>query len=136
MKKRLTKILSVILAVVAVFSFHSVAFAEEETTPETEIIIEEYTTIGGTSSGITISGVTATCAASLTAKKSTSLKIKMELQKKKSGSYETIKTWTATKTGTTLVTEQKKTINVLSTYRLKTTFTAGSESTTVYTYPK
>ena len=45
----------------------------------------------------------------------------MELQKKKSGTYETIKTWSASKTGTYLSVAEKRTINLLSDYRLKTT---------------
>ncbi len=50
----------------------------------------------------------------------------MELQKKKSGVYETIKTWSAGKTGTALSVSEKSAINLLSDYRLKTTFTAFS----------
>lgn len=94
-----------------------------------------YTNIGTTSSGISISGITATCTAAMTAHGSMSLKIKMELQKKKSGEYQTIETWTASRTGVSIADEQSRVINVLSTYRLKVTFTAGSESVTYYRYP-
>ncbi len=59
----------------------------------------------------------------------------MELQKKKSGTYETIKTWSASKTGTYLSVAEKRTINLLSDYRLKTTFTAGTETRVAYAYP-
>ena len=84
---------------------------------------------------ISISGITANCTSSLNTRSSTKLSIKMELQKKKSGTYETIKTWSASKTGTYLSVAEKRTINLLSDYRLKTTFTAGTETRVTYAYP-
>ena len=84
---------------------------------------------------ISISGITANCTSSLNTRSSTKLSIKMELQKKKSGTYETIKTWSASKTGTYLSVAEKRTINLLSDYRLKTTFTAGTETRVAYAYP-
>lgn len=82
-----------------------------------------------------ISGIKATCKATLKADKSMKLTIKMELQKLKSGAYETIKTWTGSKTGTTLTMSESRNINIFCDYRLKVTFTAGSETVTVYRYP-
>lgn len=93
-----------------------------------------YTTIETNKSSISISGIKATCSAKMTSKKSTTLKIKMELQKKKSSGYETIETWTSSKTGVSLAASESRNINILCNYRLKVTFTAGSESTTVYKY--
>lgn len=84
---------------------------------------------------ISISGITANCTSSLNTRSSTKLSIKMELQKKKSGTYETIKTWSVSKTGTYLSVAEKRTINLLSDYRLKTTFTAGTETRVAYAYP-
>lgn len=84
---------------------------------------------------ISISGITANYTSSLNARSSTKLSIKMELQKKKSGTFETIKTWSASKTGTYLSVAEKRTINLLSDYRLKTTFTAGTETRVAYAYP-
>lgn len=84
---------------------------------------------------ISISGITANCTSSLNTRSSTKLSIKMELQKKKSGTFETIKTWSASKTGTYLSVAEKRTINLLSDYRLKTTFTAGTETRVAYAYP-
>ncbi len=94
-----------------------------------------YTTIETNRSSISISGIKSTCNASMTSKKSTTLKIKMELQKKKSSGYETVETWTDSKIGTALALSKSRNINVLCDYRLKTTFTAGGESITVYKYP-
>lgn len=82
-----------------------------------------------------IKGITATCSAELKSNSSVKLTIKMELQKKKSGTYETIKTWSESKTGTVLNMDEKRAINLLSDYRLKTTFTAGSETKVSYAYP-
>ena len=84
---------------------------------------------------ISISGITANCTSSLNTRSSTKLSIKMELQKKKSGTYETIKTWSASKTGTYLSVAEKRAINLLVDYRLKTTFTAGTETRVAYAYP-
>lgn len=84
---------------------------------------------------IIIVGINVQCKASLQVYKSCKLTIKMELQKKKSGTYETIKTWSESKTGTVLNMDEKRAINLLSDYRLKTTFTAGSETKVSYAYP-
>lgn len=81
-----------------------------------------------------ISGIKATCKASLKADKSMKLTIKMELQKLKSGTYETIKTWSSSKTGTTLTMSESRNINIFCDYRLKVTFTAGNETKVVYRY--
>lgn len=94
-----------------------------------------YTTIETNSSSISISGIKATCVAKMTSKKSTTLKIKMECQKKKSSGYETVETWTSSRTGNSLGLTESRNINILCDYRLKVTFTAGTESTTVYKYP-
>lgn len=128
------KIIAFILALITAISIlgggvSAIADDTEETVPTRYSVISSHASI------ITINGVTANCSASLNASHSTSLKIKMELQKKKSGSYSTIKTWTDTKTGSHLAAGHSKTINVLSTYRLKTTFTAGNETAVVYSYP-
>ena len=58
----------------------------------------------------------------------------MELQKKKSGVYETVKTWTSSKNGTYLAMSEARNINVFCDYRLKVTFTAGSETDIEYKY--
>lgn len=133
-KKRFYKLLCIVLAVVTVFSSAlsvSAAVIDDNDEPG---IMPMYTTIGTASCAVSISGITASCRASLSSKTSTSLKIKMELQKKKSSGYSTVETWTGSRTGTTLAVSGSRTINVLSTYRVKVTFTAGSETTVVYDY--
>lgn len=82
-----------------------------------------------------ISGIKSTSQATLHSQKSMKLTIKMELQKLKSGAYETIKTWTSSKTGTILTMSESRNINIFCDYRLKVTFTAGSETVVVYRYP-
>lgn len=81
-----------------------------------------------------VSGIKANCTAKLYANKSVNLKIKMELQKEKSSGYETVETWTSSKTGTILAISESRNINIFSDYRLKVTFTAGSETEIVYKY--
>lgn len=62
------------------------------------------------------------------------LKINMELQKEKSSGYETVKTWTSSNTGILLTMSESRNINILCNYRLKVTFTAGSETQVMYKY--
>lgn len=97
--------------------------------------IQPYATvIDNYSLGIKISGITAKCEASMQADYSTTLRITMELQKATSSGYENVQTWTSSKTGYTLSVSESKVINVLSDYRLKVTFTAGTESKVAYDY--
>ena len=94
-----------------------------------------FTTISAVSTSFTISGLNSTSCVTLSAKYSTSLYIKIELQKEKSTGYETLETWTKSGTGTHLALEETRLINVFSNYRIKVTCTAGSETHTTYDYP-
>ena len=133
MNKTSFKILSVVLALLMAFSFGTAAFAESDDSADNEIN-NRFDVILSTATTFTISGLTAECGAQMTAKYSTSLKIKMELQKKSSGTYSTVKTWNKTSTGVVIGVEGSKIINPLSTYRLKVTYTAGSETHVTYKY--
>ena len=132
-KKYTVKIISVLMAALMVLSVGTVAFAEPDDTADTEIVYR-FTTIGSTSTVLHISGVTAKCAASLSAKYSTSLYIKMELQKYNGNAYSTIQTWTTSGTGTLLTIGKSKTINPSNSYRLKVTFKADNETVVRYDY--
>ena len=123
---------AILMLLTSLFSSTVVASAK---TKDENVASPQYTTISRNSTCITISGITATCTTSRNAQYSTSLKIKMELQKKKSGTYETVETWTSSKQGVNIVMSESRNINILSDYRLKATFTAGSETTVVYDYP-
>ena len=94
-----------------------------------------FTTIQSVTTSFTISGLNSTSSVVLASKVSTSLSIKIELQKEKSSGYETIETWTKSGTGYTLGLEETRLINVFSDYRIKVTCTAGSETHTTYDYP-
>lgn len=133
MKKHLIRLVSLVMALLMTFSVSTVAFAEADDSTDNEIVYR-YSTISSTSIDFTISGITAECAATLGAQYSTSLKIKMELQKKSGDSYSTVKTWSKSKTGTATSLSGTKVINPLSTYRLKVTYTAGSETVVRYKY--
>lgn len=136
MKKTRTKIntsrkaIAFILAVLAFFSTATVAIASEDYNEVTPC----YTDIKNHNEMINISGIKATCSADIRVNSSKYLKIVMELQKKKSNGYETVKTWTSSKTGTTLSMSESRNINALCTYRLKVTYTAGSEQVVAYKY--
>ena len=133
------KIVSFILTFVIIMSVLCMGFSSfansHESANEDEPIYR-YQVIGSHNSGLHINGITAICDAGLGAKYSTNLSITMELQKLSSGSYSTIKTWSKTNPNTTsLEIVESRLINVLSTYRLKTTFTAGNETVVVYSNP-
>lgn len=98
------------------------------------IINPYYVNIADCSVSLSISGIKANCSATIQSNKSVNLKIKMELQKEKSSGYETVETWTSSKTGTILAMSESRNINIFSDYRLKVTFTAGSETEIVYKY--
>ena len=126
------RILAVLMVLAFAFSANTVVNAQVK---NDDIVSPQYTTIQRNSTCISISGIKATCSTTLMAQYSTSLSIKMELQKKKSSGYETVETWTSSKTGLNLVMSESRNINIFCDYRLKATFTAGSESTVVYKYP-
>lgn len=68
----------------------------------------------------------------------TSIRIRLELQKKTGTTYSTIKTWEETFDSNEAVKTESKLTSPLSTYRLKATFTvytsSSSETKTVYAY--
>ena len=135
MSKKLFSILSVILAAVLMLSISNFAFADNDAGKD-EIIGDRYTTISNVTTNCYISGATIHCAGTVNAKYDTTIKIKLELQKKKSGSFETIKTWSGSKANTRSYSlSGSRAINLLATYRLKATYTAGSETITVYKNP-
>ncbi len=129
MKRTVSLIMAVVLLAALVVPVMAATPAENKETDNTKL-----TNIALYSSELAISGITADCIAKLESKQSLPLTITMELQKESGGAYSTVKTWTATGTGLTLSSSESRLINVLSTYRLKTTFTAGSESVVQYRY--
>lgn len=134
MVKTMKKSVSLLLILTLLFSsfaiISSAAVVEDDYT-----VTPCFTTISSVSTSFTISGLNSTSSVLLVAKTSTSLYIKIELQKEKSSGYETIETWTKSGTGTVLSLEETRLINVFSNYRIKVTCTAGSETHTKYDYP-
>lgn len=123
----------ILIAFSLLFAFNGISIANAAIDDNNKIA-PYYTDIKTCSGKISISGVKANCVSSLTTKKITKLKIKMELQKEKSNGYETVETWSDSKTGTVLSMSESRNINVLCNYRLKVTFTAGNETETIYKY--
>lgn len=128
---RFKKICSVLLSFLFIFSSAFISNADIKNDNE---IAPCYVNISNCSADLSISGIKAECYATVHSNKSVALKIKMELQKEKSTGYETVETWTDSKTGTFLTMSESRNINILCNYRLKVTFTAGSEVETVYKY--
>ena len=131
-RKVLKKILCVAMCLIMCGSTAAMALTVDF--PDTKIVEPAYENISANSCSLKISGVNSVSSAVLHAKGSMYLHIKMELQKKKSGIYQTIETWTASRTGMVLTMEEERLINVLASYRLKVTFTAGSETVVYYDY--
>lgn len=133
MLKTIRQSFSVILILalmLSIFSFSTYAESNEEI-----VVTPRFTTISSVATSFTISGLNSTSSVSLTSKYSTTLSIKIELQKEKSSGYETIETWTKSGTGRTLSLEETRLINVFSEYRIKVTCKAGSETHVTYDYP-
>ena len=128
---KLNKFVLILLSFLMVFGNVAVANAADNHDNE---VAPLYVNISNHSEQIEISGIKAKCTATLKSKKSVSLKIKMELQKEKSNSYETVETWTCSKTGKLLSVSESRNINLLSKYRLKITYTADKETVVVYKY--
>lgn len=129
------KRLSFLLALLCICSCCAISQPVTAKAATPDEIMPLYTTINSARASIVISGIKATCSATLTSQRTTSLKIKMELQKKKSGVYSTVETWTKSKTDTSISDSHTRNINILYDYRLKATFTAGSETIVIYAYP-
>ena len=128
------KSMSVILVLTMLFSVFAInSFAE--TSNEENIIMPRFSTISAVTTIFTISGINSTASVSLSAQYSTSLYIKIELQKEKSSGYETIETWTKSGTGRILVLEETRLINILADYRIKVTCKADNETHVTYDYP-
>lgn len=126
--RRIKQLIALVLCSIMIFScFQLTAFCETASVTNLNISNDKCK--------LTISGINSTSSASMQTARSMSLSIKMELQKIKSGTYTTIETWTASRTGMTLSMCEDRLINILATYRLKVTFTAGNETIVRYAYP-
>ena len=134
MVKTIKKTVSIFLILTMLFS--SFAIMSSAAVVEDDYgVMPCFTTIDAVATSFTISGLNSTSTVILTSKVSTSLYIKIELQKEKSSGYETIETWTKSGTGVSLGLEETRLINVFSNYRIKVTCKAGSETHTKYDYP-
>ena len=128
------KSLSVAVILTMLFSIFAIN-SSASTVEEENTIMPRWSSISGVATSFTISGIKSLSSVSITSKYSTSLYIKIELQKEKSTGYETIETWEKSGTGTVLALEESRLINILADYRIKVTATADSETFTTYDYP-
>ena len=135
MSKRFSRAVSLIMCFMLILSCMSVFVSAADDSKEPEPT--RFNIISTASCDIVISGINSTSFAVMQTATATSLKIKMELQKLKSGTYTTIETWTATRSnGASLVIEEDRLINIFSTYRLRVTFQAGGETHVMIAYPQ
>ena len=133
MNSKIIKICAISLIFCFLFSFFTFASNEEKEPQPKATYISAY------SARIDHGAVTTKVNADLTGTSSvTKVKIKMELQKLSDGVYSTVETWEQTFNSRTGSMEESKITNPFSTYRLKTTFTAYTSSTsetrTYYVY--
>ena len=134
MVKTMKKMVSILLILTMLFSSFAIISSAAEVEEE-NVVMPRFTTISSVTTSFSISGLNSTSSVVLVAKTSTTLYIKIELQKEKSSGYETIETWTKSGTGVSLLLEETRLINVFSNYRIKVTCTAGGETHTKYDYP-
>lgn len=135
MKVSMKRMLSILLTGFMLMSCALPVFALDERDPVAPTVSQaRYAVIRSKTASINISGTTATCYAKLTAQSSVTLSIKMTLQKKSGSTWSNVQSWTSTKTGTSLTMTKTKAVTSGASFRLKVTFTAGSEtvSQTVY----
>ncbi len=126
--------ISLILVLVTLFSLCAINSSAAQV-DEDYGVMPCWTTINRISKSFTISGINSKTIVTLTSKVSTSLKITVNLQKVKSGTYQTIETWTKSGTGVSLTLTESRLINVLCDYRIKITCKAGTETHVSYDYP-
>lgn len=131
--KKTVSILLIFTTLLSMFAIMS--FAETVDEDDDYGIMPCFSTIDAVATSFTISGINSTSSVVLTSQVSTSLYIKIELQKQKSTGYETIETWTKSGSGVVLSLEKTRLINVFSDYRIKVTCKAGSETHIRYDYP-
>ena len=134
MIKTMKKTVSILLILTMLFSSFAI-MSSAAVVDDDYGVMPCFTTISSVTTSFTISGLNSTSTVLLKAKTSTSLYIKIELQKEKSSGYETIETWTKSGTGVSLGLEETRLINIFSDYRIKVTCKAGSETHTTYDYP-
>ena len=134
MTKQNIRIRQIVLMLISLLMIFSSTFVSNAAVNNDNTISPYYVNISNRSAKLSISGIKADCTASVQSNKSVNLKIKMELQKEKSSGYETVETWTSSKTGVFLAMSESRNINILCNYRLKVTFTAGSETDIVNKY--
>lgn len=136
MKVSMKRMLSIVLTGFMLVSCVLPVFAMDEKDPVTPMASQtRYAVIRSKTAAINISGTTATCYAKLTAQSSVTLSIKMTLQKKSGSTWSNVQSWTSTKTGTSLTMTKTKAVSSGVSYRLKVTFTAGSETVSQTVYP-
>ena len=128
------KSISLVLVLTILFSFVAINSFANGNEDENQII-PRWSSIDAVSTSFTISGINSTSSVSISSKYSTSLYIKIELQKEKSTGYETIETWTKSGTGTILALEENRLINIFADYRIKVTCRADGETHVKYDYP-
>lgn len=134
MSNIIRKSLSVVLILTMLFSVFAInssaATVEGENT-----IMPRWSVINAVSTSFTISGLNSTSSVSLTSQYSTSLYIKIEFQKEESTGYKTLETWEKSGTGTYLLLEENRLVNIFADYRIKVTCTAGGETHVTFDYP-
>ena len=129
--KKSLSIVLVLTMLFSVFAINTSAAIVEEEYP----LMPCWSVISRVATGLSISGLVATASVSLSSQYSTSLYIKIEFQKEESTGYKTLETWEKSGTGTMLLLEEDRLINIFADYRIKVTCKAGGETFTTFDYP-
>lgn len=129
--KKSFSVVLILTMLFSIFAMNSSAATVEEETP----IMPRWSVISSVGTSFVISGLNSTSTVSLSAQYSTSLYIKIEFQKEESTGYKTLETWEKSGTGTYLLLEETRLINIFADYRIKVTCTAGGETHVTFDYP-
>lgn len=128
------KILSVFMALIAVASCFSSTTVFGQTIDDDYGVQPLMEVISSCNGSLRKSGLTLYAYGTMKSSRSTNLKIQLQIQKKKSGTYSPYITWSTSKTGTTASLSKDIDVNILYTYRLKATFKAENEESVRFYY--
>lgn len=137
MKKIFLRSTSIVLSVILLFASFTFALAEETTTPEPEVDIENYESVMTISGTLVRQGFRYFIFASIAPQYQTNLSIVAELQTYQSfkNTFVTIETWSdSVESDIYLSVTGDRTYAIGPTMRLKVTFTADNETLEEY-YP-
>lgn len=129
------KIITVVLVMLTILSANLMTVHADSNSEQCSEVTLTRSTISGVVSYSTyfrFQGFTIYCESNLEAETESYLEITMELEVLRDDGFEVIETWNISSVGSQVSLLGDKFVNIIKTYRLKTTFTVGEESFVLY----